>query len=199
MFAWAGYIALALLGYIISVAIYRIWFSRISHIPGPKIAAVTYLYHAWYDLWPHAGRFLFQCEKLHEKFGPVIRIGPDEIHIKDTQFMNEVYPEDPRRKRNKSTLWFWMVGLNDFGDHSIGASMDHDLHRSRKGAISPYFAARMVQDLEPRIRSKVELLMTKIMALAGTGELLELRNAMSGLTLGEPLPGYYLPCAKLTV
>ncbi|MCJ1247516.1 hypothetical protein MMC30_004730 [Trapelia coarctata] len=176
-------LALAPVAYVLYIIVYRIYFSRISHIPGPKVAAVTYLYHAWYDLWPYQGRFLFQCEKLHEKYGPIIRIGPDEIHIKDNGYLNEVYPSDARRKRNKSTLFFWMVGTNDFGDHSAGATMDHDVHRAKRGSMAPYFSGRMVQDLEPRILSKVQLLRDKILAMAGSSELLELRNAMSGLTL----------------
>ncbi|CZT16509.1 uncharacterized protein RCC_02350 [Ramularia collo-cygni] len=34
--------------------------------------------------------------------------------------------------------------------------MDHELHRSRRAALSPYFSGRMVQDLETRIRRQIE-------------------------------------------
>lgn len=124
---------------------------------------------------------------LHEKFGPIIRIGPDEVHIKDTHYIDEVYPSDVRRKRNKSMLFFWMVGTNEFGDHSAGATIDHDVHRAKRSSMAPYFSARMVQDLEPRILGKVQLLRDKILSMAGSQELLEMRNAVSGLTLGEKL------------
>ncbi|KAL4745018.1 hypothetical protein BDW72DRAFT_211875 [Aspergillus terricola var. indicus] len=175
--------ALTAAAYVLWTIIYRIYFTRIAHIPGPKLAAATYLYHAWYDLWPHSGRFMFHCEKLHEQYGPIIRIGPDEVHIKDSSYMDEVYPNDHRRKRNKSPLFFWMVGTNEFGDHSAGATIDHDAHRVKRASMAPYFSARMVQDLEPRILAKVQQLREKIIAMAGSDELLELRNAMSGLTL----------------
>lgn len=176
-------LATVLFLYVVSLAVYRIYFSRISHIPGPKFAAVTYLYHAWYEIWPHQGRFLFHLASLHEKYGPIIRIGPDEVHIKDNHYIDEVYPSDPRRKRNKSTLFFWMVGTDEFGDHSAGATIDHDAHRAKRASMAPYFSARMVQDLEPRILGKVQFLKEKILAMAASDELLELRNAMSGLTL----------------
>ncbi|KAA8645294.1 hypothetical protein EYZ11_003658 [Aspergillus tanneri] len=183
MVSITAFVALTVVASIVWIIVYRTHFTRISHIPGPKLAAVTYLYHAWYDIWPHAGRFMFHCEKLHEKYGPIIRIGPDEIHIKDNSYMDEVYPNDHRRKRNKSTLFFWMVGSNEFGDHSTGATMDHDAHRAKRTSMAPYFSARMVQDLEPRILAKVQQVREKMLETAGSGELLELRNIMSGLTL----------------
>ena len=36
--------------YLSSLSIYRIYFSRISHIPGPRLAAITYYYQSYYDL-----------------------------------------------------------------------------------------------------------------------------------------------------
>ncbi|KAK4184516.1 cytochrome P450-like protein [Podospora australis] len=171
------------LAYLVSLVIYRIYFTRISHIPGPKLASVTYLYHAWYDLWPHQGRFTFHLEELHKRYGPIIRIGPDEVHIKDVNYVNEIYPSDHRRKRNKSALFFWMVGTDEFGDHSAGATLDHETHRAKRNSMAPYFSARMVRDLEPRILGKVTLLRDKFLAFSNSNQLVELRNAMSGLTL----------------
>lgn len=38
--------------YLASVAVYRLFYSPISHIPGPKIAAVTHWYaYAWVVRW----------------------------------------------------------------------------------------------------------------------------------------------------
>lgn len=51
-------------------SIYRLYFHPLSHIPGPKLAAMTHLYEFYYDVCtPGGGRFLFQIEKLHRKYG----------------------------------------------------------------------------------------------------------------------------------
>lgn len=63
--------------------------------------------------------------------------------------------------------------------------MDHDLHRSRRAAFGQYFSKGKVLELQPRISKKVELLRENMMKWANTGELLDLYNAMSALTLGE--------------
>lgn len=81
----------ALLAYILLLAIYRLYFHRTSHIPGPKLAALTYLYQTYYDVCPYQGRWLWQCEALHKRYGPIIRVGPDEIHINDPAYYDEVW------------------------------------------------------------------------------------------------------------
>jgi hypothetical protein len=99
--------AVAALAYTVVVAIYRIYFHPISHIPGPKWAAVTEWYQSYYDLWPHTGRFLWKTAELHEQYGPIIRIGPNEVQINDAQYYNEMYAPSGNRRREKSTIFFW--------------------------------------------------------------------------------------------
>ena len=77
-----------LLVYLSSLAIYRLFLSPLSNIPGPWYAAVT-------DLWltSHIAR-LQQCmtvHKLFEAYGPIVRIGPDRIAFRDTAAVKAVY------------------------------------------------------------------------------------------------------------
>lgn len=95
---------LCLLSYATCLVVYRLYFSRISHIPGPRLAAMTYLYQFYYDVFPHSGQFLFQVGRMHEMYGPVVRTGPDEVQINDMASYNDMYPSSHRR-RDKSRLW----------------------------------------------------------------------------------------------
>lgn len=54
--------------YLLSLAIYRLFFSPIAKFPGPKLAAVTGWYEVYYDV-VHKGKFLFEIEKMHDKYG----------------------------------------------------------------------------------------------------------------------------------
>jgi hypothetical protein len=40
---------------------------------------------------------------MHEKYGPVVRINPYELHVIDPAFLEEIFP-GPGRKRDK---WEW--------------------------------------------------------------------------------------------
>lgn len=50
------------------VGIYRVYFSPLSHIPGPKIAAFTWWYEAYYDVIKR-GQYVDIIKKMHEKYG----------------------------------------------------------------------------------------------------------------------------------
>lgn len=53
---------------LISLIIYRLYFHPISHIPGPPLAKITYIYEWYYDLYK-GGQFTFELPALHRKYG----------------------------------------------------------------------------------------------------------------------------------
>ena len=55
-----------------SITIYRLWFHQCSQFPGPRLAAVSKLWHVWHIR--KSNNFSFMKE-LHEKYGDVIRTG----------------------------------------------------------------------------------------------------------------------------
>ena len=55
-----------------ALAIYRLYFSPISHFPGPKLAALTQYYESYYDLIVGGGgNFTRQIKKMHDEYGTV--------------------------------------------------------------------------------------------------------------------------------
>ena len=60
-------ISLAIL-YPLGIMTYNILLSPIAGFPGPKIAAATGLYEFYYDFFK-SGRYIFEIEKMHAKYG----------------------------------------------------------------------------------------------------------------------------------
>ena len=58
---------LALL-YRIIVIIYRLCFHPLASFPGPKLAGVTVVYEAYYDIWK-GGKYIFKVNELHQRYG----------------------------------------------------------------------------------------------------------------------------------
>lgn len=52
----------------VTVIVYRIWFHPLSHIPGPRLAAATHLYHAYYQVH-QGGMFFKKRPELMDKYG----------------------------------------------------------------------------------------------------------------------------------
>jgi hypothetical protein len=53
-----GSAAAAFALYLFVLSIYRLYFHRLSHLPGPTLAKLTYYYQSYYDVYPHPGRWL---------------------------------------------------------------------------------------------------------------------------------------------
>lgn len=90
----------ALLGFLLLhslwLGVWRLYFSPISHIPGPKLAALTWAYEFYYDI-VLGGQYTFKIIELHKKYGPIIRINPQEIHVGDPDFYPVLYLGTNRR------------------------------------------------------------------------------------------------------
>lgn len=78
----------AFLVYLCATLIYNLYFSPLAAIPGPWYAAVS-------DLWltTHVAR-LQQCmtvQALFERYGPVVRVGPNKVVFCDLATTRSVY------------------------------------------------------------------------------------------------------------
>lgn len=109
-------VAITLCG--VSLAAYRLYFHPLSHIPGPKLAAATQWYEFYYDI-VLKGQYMNQFLRLHEKYGPIIRISPNELHCIDPAFIDQIYVSGGSgKKRDKSRFH-----LNSFQLDHVSSSV----------------------------------------------------------------------------
>ncbi|KOS17608.1 Trichodiene oxygenase [Escovopsis weberi] len=148
--------------YAACLAVYRLYLSPIAHIPGPKIAALTVWYEAYYDVVV-GGHYIWKVMDMHKKYGPVVRINPWEVHVSDPSFHSTLYgtTSKPRHK--------WAFFTKQFGaPYSILATQDHYHHKLRRSALSPFFAPQTVRKLQPVIEARVDALLKSLAHYAGT-------------------------------
>ncbi|KAI0406739.1 benzoate 4-monooxygenase cytochrome P450 [Xylaria palmicola] len=169
------------LAYGIILGIYRVYFHPLSKFPGPKLAAATFWYEFYYDLWPHKFQYMWKIEKLHEKYGPIVRINPYHIHIHDPEFLDEIYTGG-NRKRNRDT-WYMHARSNGVQGWSLLQTINHDLHRQRRAALNPFFSKRSIQQLEPMIMEKIDRFSNRLSQLSRKGEVVNLSYATAALTM----------------
>lgn len=62
------YLVVLILGSLCYKAIYNLYFHSLKDIPGPKLAAATYLYQTYFGL-VGGSRYYKQIAKLHKKYG----------------------------------------------------------------------------------------------------------------------------------
>ncbi|KAI9667579.1 MAG: hypothetical protein M1821_000395 [Bathelium mastoideum] len=164
------------LGWAGVVIIYRLYFHPLARFPGPKLAAATYLYAQYYDLWL-GGQYVFKLKELHDRYGPVVRFMPDDLHFNDPDYFDEIYTT--AGKPGKPFKW-----ANAFGPYpaAIG-TVDHNLHRMRRGAVNPYFSKQSVNQITPFLIPIIEKLCARFEAASRTGERINLKYAYAALAL----------------
>ncbi|KAI1827693.1 benzoate 4-monooxygenase cytochrome P450 [Xylaria intraflava] len=182
--SWGGIalvVAAAYLVYGVVLGVYRVYFSPLSRFPGPKLAAATFWYEFYYDLWPHKFQYLWKIQELHEQYGPIIRINPYHIHIHDPEFLDEIYASG-NRKRDRDT-WYMHARPNGVQGWSLLQTMGHEIHRQRRAALNPFFSKRSIQQLEPMIVEKIDRLSSRLSQSSRKGDVVNLSYATAALTM----------------
>ncbi|KAL3464472.1 cytochrome P450 [Aspergillus heterothallicus] len=136
--------------YCATVSIYRLYFHPLSHIPGPKLAAISYGYEFYHNII-RGGLFIWEVRRLHEIYGPIIRINPREVHILDPDYYEEIYASSARKREKDPVL----VAQFDLPGSGFG-SVDAESHRERRAPVDRFFSKRAIENTEDLIGKNID-------------------------------------------
>ncbi|KAI1276338.1 trichodiene oxygenase [Xylaria sp. FL0933] len=146
--------------YLVGTVFYRLTLHPLAHFPGPKLAAITRWYEAYYDVILN-GQYTFKIKELHKEYGPIIRISPYELHVHDPDFLNTLYNQDIMGKYAWSSDAHTAKGSTVF-------TVDHHLHKARRQPLNSVFSKAKVYARQDMIRSYVDKLCRRISEHSGT-------------------------------
>ncbi len=118
--------------------------------------------------------------------GPIIRIGPNEVHIKDSQFFDSIY--NVTTKLDKCG-WFYRFTNTPYG--SFGTIKAED-HRLRRGAVGKHFSPASIIRLDPLITQAVSTLCQRLEEHRRGQRVVDLENAYRCFS-GDVISEYVLP------
>ncbi|KAE9966432.1 hypothetical protein EG328_008916 [Venturia inaequalis] len=166
---WFSSTLVATILYITFKAIKNIFFHPLSHIPGPKLAAASRLYE-WYHDCILTGQFCFKIRHLHDEYGPIIRIGPNEVHIRDSDYFDILYANTARLDKDP-----WFYGFLD--DSAAFNTASEVIHQRRISKVEAYFSKASVQRNDAVLVDIVTHFLKELDAFASDGEVVCLKNA----------------------
>lgn len=137
-----------LLSAVVLAVIVRLSTDPLRHVPGPLIARLTPLW-LWYI--SYNGIECRTIAALHEKYGPVVRIAPNEVDISDGATVNPIYI------KSGGFLKSDMYQHYDFeGFPTIFSTRDPAQRVSRAKAVAPMFATREIMRGRPVVQEVID-------------------------------------------
>ncbi|CAG9975461.1 unnamed protein product [Clonostachys byssicola] len=180
-------IVLKVTGYIVSLAAYNLLFHPLRRYPGPRLWAISRIPYARMQMSGKAHRIILQ---LHQIYGDVVRIAPDELSFLSPDAWNEVMGHRKRgEEENSKDPDFWKTQK-----HSVISANREDHSRMRR-ILSHGFSSQSMQAQQPLIQSYVSLLIQRIHEASNGGSLpLEMTSwynwttfdIIGDLAFGEP-------------
>ncbi|KAL9614041.1 MAG: hypothetical protein Q9167_001456 [Letrouitia subvulpina] len=134
---------------------YRLQLHPLAKFPGPKLAAITSLYEMYFDCFL-GGKFSKKIDEMHAKYGPIVRINPWELHIKDPAYFEEFY--NGISKVEKDPWYYNFAGISK----SAFATSSEKVHRYRRRAMSKLFSTSFASSMQPLMEARVVNLLASL-------------------------------------
>jgi cytochrome P450 len=160
-----GFSVLSIL-YLICYVVYQRYFHPLSRYPGPFLNSITGLPTAITLL---RGRFAFDNKLLHEKYGPVFRLGPNELSFTSSQATQDIYGfRSGHQNMKKSLLHTGPVKVGS--TTTLQYVVDDADHARQRRALSHSFSQQALMEQEPIIQDYMSKVVLNLRRLARVGD-----------------------------
>ncbi|KAJ4344904.1 hypothetical protein N0V95_006104 [Ascochyta clinopodiicola] len=125
------------------------------HLPGP-----------WYTRFTHlrlkravvTGQRIFYIDALHKKYGPIVRLSPNEVGVADLDAFKEIHKIGTKYMKSD-----WYLRLANFPKAGVFTMLDPREHGPRRKLLSRSFSRTyLVENWESTVREKALLAVNKI-------------------------------------
>ncbi|KAL4888019.1 cytochrome P450 [Aspergillus ambiguus] len=149
--------------------IHRAYFHPLSTVPGPKLAATTSLWLAYHTFIGDECTVIFN---LHKRYGPVLRVAPNDIDITDGDAIDPIYLARGGFPKTQAYSKF------DIDGHStIFSSLTLTERASRAKAVAPLFSTASIRQSEPALAAVFDDFVERIRFEARAGHPVNVLNA----------------------
>ncbi|KII83645.1 hypothetical protein PLICRDRAFT_119247 [Plicaturopsis crispa FD-325 SS-3] len=137
------------------IAAQRLVFHPLRKLPGPLLAAASGWYTAYYNIC-QGGKLVEHLEALHAVYGPIVRIGPNEVHFSDPRAYYAIYSRSSRLEKDRRLYDAFQANSSLFG------TPDWPTAKALKDTLSPLFSRRAILKLETVIQDKADKLISRL-------------------------------------
>ncbi|KAJ9616543.1 hypothetical protein H2200_000262 [Cladophialophora chaetospira] len=132
---------------------YNLWFHPLRKIPGPPLARVSRL---WARIGNFHGRKSERIHAAHEQYGPVVRVGPNEISFANPDAVHEIYTSSSFVKEET-----FYRAKRMFTENHMFAFRDPEAHKQRRKMLARGFSQAAMLDFESNLSTKIQALLSQ--------------------------------------
>ncbi|KAF2470248.1 cytochrome P450 [Lindgomyces ingoldianus] len=130
---------------------YNAFFHKLSKIPGPLSWRASRLPFIKSFL---QGTIIHDIERLHERYGPILQIAPDELTFAHPDAWNDILQARPSHQQFPKDPQWWQHA----GPPSLISTLDPQNHARMRKTLAPGFTERALREQEPILLQYVNLL-----------------------------------------
>ena len=134
--------------YLFGLSIYRIYFHPLAEYPGPLLAKITDLYSTYHALRGDRHLEFWRC---HEKYGNVIRFGPNSLSFNTNTALKEIYGF----KANVRKADFYSAFPATKNAYSTHSAIDKATHARKRRVLSHAFSDAAIKSMESHVLANV--------------------------------------------
>ncbi|KAI1428035.1 isotrichodermin C-15 hydroxylase [Xylaria sp. FL1777] len=151
----------------LATIIYNIFFHPLRKFPGPLLQGASTLPWA---IQHTAGLQAFNTQKLHDKYGPVVRIGPNHLSFTDVKAWKDIYGHRIGTGANAGELTKSDLFVNSIpGLPTNIITADREEHSRFRRALSNGFSDASMREQEPEIIKYVDILIKRLHEVCDQG------------------------------
>jgi hypothetical protein len=151
--------------YYIAWIVYARTLHPLAKVPGPFWPSVSRTWLMWRH---HTGDIEIVERSLHGKYGPILRIAPDEVVVADPIYISQIYPiQKPLQK----TDWYkpWRPqGLNSQPD--LFTETNEKVHTAYRKIVGAVYSFSRIAKNEPGMDEILNLFIKRLESFANSGE-----------------------------
>ncbi|CEJ53816.1 hypothetical protein PMG11_00157 [Penicillium brasilianum] len=132
-------------------------------LPGPVLARFTYLYRL---LMVYNGDAPANYQKIHQKYGPIVRVGPNEVSVADPNMISVIYGIGSKFTKTPFYATMAPVYQGEIMD-SMFTTRDPVYHKHLKSSVSQIFSMTNMKNFEVYADECTQIFMDAMLTLEG--------------------------------
>jgi hypothetical protein len=148
-----GMLALGLMGHFVWGIVYNLYFHPLRKFPGPLLARAS---NISFSYWFHGGRQPYKILDLHLKYGPVVRIAPNDLAFNSAQSWKDIHGFRQGHKTFIKGVFYEGGVFASHGVSSIDSERDPQRHANMRRLLAHAFSLTSLTEQEELIRGSID-------------------------------------------